>query len=379
MTSKIVGLARAGSRLYPFLLMLAKIDKVGTMSHDIECVLPLFRRDEGDYEFLGSGVLVDADHVLTCEHVIRPKNSTAREQSLCVSKEDLGLIDCVIGADIDLDLVLLHLKHRVNSKPAIFAQSPDGDQLQDVLKQLEYCGFRVVGGKLKKSRAFTSGVPLRIHDEESQLLQDLQSHGGLPEGFSGALAVVPMSGGWCGIGLAHLGGTRAATSRTMPTPVLADYCRKHNVFLKIHTPLSDLQTALEETVRRRIPENIDIRQWLKSSIPEDPNLEPFSDLAASKSAYLLVSLTSEVIRLKSQPKLIPQDGPDRAILDLKRQSEFPVSVHLYAGLYKKGTRYRVTVSATPLQVEFTALDSGDVAVRSLLLSIVEDKARSNGV
>jgi hypothetical protein len=351
------------------------------MRPGLECVLALFSKNRSGIEFLGSGVLVEKHHILTCNHVVSACIERSHRRSLYISfSGGVGVRSSVAPAQrVEIqsvlgpraDLVLLRLKQRLDCKPAIFIEEIGRLSANDFGEELEYCGYYQTGTKVSKSIASVGGVSSRVRDEKTGVMQHIQTDGGVPEGFSGGLAVVPIRGYWYGVGLTRLGGVKAATSRFIATPILAEFCRSYDVSFEMNEPaeLSGVASQIV-SVSKKIPDKTDVRQWLKSAIPEDSQLAAFSDLTDSDTTFLRLSCTADSIRLESWPNLLSNDGVSHKVFDFLGDTDSSTYVDFYAGPHRKGTRYRVRASATRRQIFITALDSRDLPVRSLQLSVV---------
>lgn len=347
------------------------------MRAKIGCVLPIFQRHGEESLFLGSGVLVNKDHVLTCEHVVSVDSPNSKPKSLYISAEEPVVVDSVIAADPARDLALLRLSRSLNRQSAFFIDNLGGEGTKSLLSGIRVCGFQEVGGIAIQSRATIREVSLHVNDEKSDQLLEVQINGGVPEGYSGGLAMVKTDTGWSGIGLTQLGGKRSATSRMLATAVLAEFCRENNVSFEVHTQLDGLIGGSQvATVFRTIPDDIDVRQWLKSLF-EDPELKLFSSLTDSKLAHLKLSCASDVIRLASRPQFILPNAPSSEELTVPLGSQSSVSGELYAGLYQEGPRYRITLVGDPPHLVITALDNSNKPIKSLILKIVLNKVRTN--
>jgi hypothetical protein len=190
-------------------------------------------RIESAGEFLGTGILIAPQYVVTCFHVVGPEEMVQRDYVLFFGsgkdsvEQRPGAVEAVSPSH---DLALLRLDECATGRPVQLVRglttSPERD-----LSALEW---HVLGYSRRDARHFLRSVRMESprhfsSDHQSGVLIDAQVGGGLHAGFSGGPVVLVGKGAWLCLGMACLGGEGAATSRIILADCIVGFLEKRNV------------------------------------------------------------------------------------------------------------------------------------------------------
>lgn len=228
----------------------------------------------GTERFIGTGILVTSDHVLTCKHVVRERDPSGRVTDDYHHGYAVYIAECGrIGAhspidDEQYDLALLVLDRSVNQTSARLL-SHLGRNADRVLRESrkDVLGFANFDeGRSLQTHDVTDRILLTsFQDGEdtnvSEYLSVVQLNGGLPSGCSGGALTVHVAGTAIVVGMIYLGGERAATSRAiMADPLLAFLSRNgvdglsvinaQNALLSPPSSVQELDALTSEQVKR---------------------------------------------------------------------------------------------------------------------------------
>lgn len=196
-------------------------------------------RNGNGSSFLGTGIVVTPNHVLTCKHVVRERDPAGRmsdhQHSYLAVETDTGTqvaAHHVVDDDLQ-DLSLLFLEHSVKSSPArILTRLARSTEPALVDHRKQVLGFAEAD----------FGQSLRLHDvtkqiilttffdkDDEEFLSELQLSGGLPSGCSGGALTVDFAGTPLLAGIVYLGGERSATSRVIMADRITAFMKRCSV------------------------------------------------------------------------------------------------------------------------------------------------------
>jgi len=199
-------------------------------------ILPLFRAapDSGTSEFLGTGIVVASDCVLTCAHVVSERDgygsiSKTPIRTVVIRNSAEGrLVRCrVIYYSPDRDLALLKPIDPLNLPEPLSFLSDITSQHVARFRQFPWYIFGYAPECSDASLRQYNVVPL-LHGTHvaSDKVADIQVPGGIPQGFSGSPVLLRLSDStWVGLGVVYLGGKQAATSRVLPADPILEFLR----------------------------------------------------------------------------------------------------------------------------------------------------------
>jgi hypothetical protein len=214
------------------------------------------RRGPCQRTFLGSGLLIAPDVVLTCRHVVQQPDGAGGyfddyiPVATQVGASGADVSGQVRAADNARDLALLRLTS-ASARPVVpFLTDLKGAAEVWLRDQPWYgIGFPAEG----------RGEELRVYEVESVLLglrpgshtlADVQLKGGLPEGFSGGPVLVRLQDGvWACLGVISLGGIRSATSRIIPADVVLEFLRTAVIAPATRTPPASYLAEPDERLK----------------------------------------------------------------------------------------------------------------------------------
>ncbi len=180
--------------------------------------------------FLGTGVLIAPDKVLTCRHVVEERDPSGHGTNRPL--QELEVVDTeqasVVVEDVRLasqwDLALL----RLSTAPLAVTAPPLLWGITLALeKRLRNTALTAFGYPEIDADALwrhpVDGQLLQLSArEDSAILTQVQLSGGIPKGCSGGAVLLPLGDRWAYVGTLYLGGEHAATSRLiMADPVAA--------------------------------------------------------------------------------------------------------------------------------------------------------------
>ncbi len=185
--------------------------------------------------FLGTGILVAPDRVLTCRHLVLDRDPMGRATD--VLRSDLQ-VETSDGRQVDAkhppfmdpawDLALLELEHPLGAEIPPFLWG-----LTRALEpSLRSASLSVIGYAQVEHHGPLWQHPvgnlfrLASYREGSETLTQLQLSGGIPAGCSGAPALLPMGDNWAYVGTVYLGGERAAASRLIMADPVVEFLAK---------------------------------------------------------------------------------------------------------------------------------------------------------
>lgn len=206
----------------------------------------------GESEFVGSGILVTPEHVLTCYHCCYHKGGQEKWESLKIESVQGGSEAEILGHCAEDDLVLLKLSKAIDNISCAVFVAPLNEAKWGALPTVwRACGYRS-GQDLANSFRFTIVVRHAPPDVVGGFVRTQQLKGGLEEGSSGGAVVVETAGGqtqFLVIGILQLGGLTAATSRFL-------HCHRILAFLDLH--IKDRYTTQDLDDVQFVPEKINI-------------------------------------------------------------------------------------------------------------------------
>jgi len=213
-------------------------------STDLPFVLPLFdgtsRRT--DDSFLGTGLLIAPQFVLTCYHVVAEfchRSASGKPDSgirTYVGEPHQVVTASVVKADSALDLALLRLDAPLDGLPSMpFLMNLNAVFIERIRSwPLFASGYAEHRSGGKQTLHSLAGLKTTGVHSGSGTIEDLQADGGVPTGFSGGPALVRLPGGALAcLGLVFLGGERSSTTRIRPTDVLLEFIRSVDAHPKI--------------------------------------------------------------------------------------------------------------------------------------------------
>ncbi|TVQ04196.1 MAG: hypothetical protein EA381_00565, partial [Planctomycetaceae bacterium] len=207
-------------------------------SAELPFVVPIFATCGAGPVFLGSGVVLDNRHVLTCHHVIEE----ARKNNWSFAVRLPGVQDLVnatsVAADVDWDAEVI----RLDDPAAISNSAIDLDGLPIIVTDLDeafyellpHLDWRVQGCPWnKRGDAQTVYDHLQLsgrHADTAGMLDTIKVPDmGFEAGCSGGPALIRFLGRWHCFGIATLGRREAATSLITAADRFTDLTRKSGV------------------------------------------------------------------------------------------------------------------------------------------------------
>lgn len=192
----------------------------------------LRKRKSGKPVFLGTGFQVGAKHILTSRHVVMEPRQYGTSRDIPVSELllDWGPDSEAIHVnqlicDTSMDLALAELKSESDRDSACFLRSVMPKHELYLRAHDRFTFGYVASGRKRSLRRYKVQFDLSGFDRATGTLEDIQFHGGLPDGFSGAPILVELDGKWACVALAYLGGERAATSRLIAADPILEFLR----------------------------------------------------------------------------------------------------------------------------------------------------------
>lgn len=185
--------------------------------------------------FLGTGMLVEPDCLLTCKHVVQETDPLGRPlapsrvlpylvvESTAGQRVEVRPEESVIAPDWDLALLKLVAPLAGDIPPFLWGLTK---ALEPTLRAtpLEVFGYPKVErtGRLWQ-HSITGPLLVPSYRAPEGTLSQFQITGGLPEGVSGSPVLVALGAQWAYVGTVYLGGERAATSRVIPADVVVEF------------------------------------------------------------------------------------------------------------------------------------------------------------
>ncbi len=201
-------------------------------------VLVRDRSDPKRKRNVGTGIVVGKKHVLTARHVVAPEDecadvarATQEGESYEVVCGDRQFAAVDISEEYFIDLALLRLDEEVPAEPArIIAGLSEDHRAPLVAADKRGVSIKVYGYTAKSGGEgvkHNEAEILSIQVDQRGNLVDMQLHHGVQEGFSGGPLVLRREGSEGVLGVMHLGGEGAATSRAHLAPVLLDFLQEN--------------------------------------------------------------------------------------------------------------------------------------------------------
>jgi hypothetical protein len=294
-------------------------------------------RIKSEGEFMGTGILVAPDYVLTCDHVVR-----AGDDELPKVTVELGEVrdGRVVAFSDSHDLALIHLAYPVQGEPVQFVAGLKKGHTRALLD----ASWEAVGYSVRDSQDFLRNYPINgtlfiAHDESSGSLLDAQSEGGLPEGISGSPLFIETAGYKACVGMAYYGGEYAAKSRVILADCIVgflEYCRV-NMATPIHADdFLGRQDALKGKPRRVPPVLGSQPPTKKTNQPQSP--KPWIAAGLAVVLVLLAGLIYWVNRPRSiapqsveRPYELVRQTPNKETSPPKAVPRFEVTIRTYMG------------------------------------------------
>lgn len=212
-----------------------------------------------DGRFLGTGILVSPENVLTCAHVVAgslslrvEKPSTAAGSS---SEEKAPEADAEVvfprwdeelhSADSDDDLALVQVAQPLATNGATFVEGLSPSALRAASGRLHVHGFGARG-----ALGAAHGLALRgsLWTQANGAVRIGQTDGGVPPGLSGSPLLLWEQGEWLVAGMYYLGGDGAGQSTFYGADVLIAFLRRLGVEPRVRSAacIASLQPAAED-------------------------------------------------------------------------------------------------------------------------------------
>ncbi len=173
--------------------------------------------------FLGTGVLIRADLILTCCHVVIPPSAMKPRPNLRVNLDgDKPISATLLHRDRERDLALLRLRRAVTG-----IEPPSWDARADLK------GHQVWVSGFPKNQAYNAERKVTADDEFRIVFdEDLQ------EGISGGIARFTnkrWQPGWCAVGLLQKS-IELLASGAIPLPIIERFLSEHDIPLRLDPP-----------------------------------------------------------------------------------------------------------------------------------------------
>ena len=185
-------------------------------------------------QFLGTGILASPRHVATCDYVVTEHGSDELRPDIQVRINDDALVrvaDCQI--DENSRIAILRLEQSVTSEPVRFVKGVHADLAREIVSQrLEVYGFEAYSERQLRIADLRT-INLAFDSVSTPgTLADLQFEGGILAGMGGGPIVIRRGGEAVCMGMIYLGGSRAATSRAVPSDRIIDSFQRANIAIQ---------------------------------------------------------------------------------------------------------------------------------------------------
>ncbi|MBI3328102.1 MAG: trypsin-like peptidase domain-containing protein, partial [Nitrospinae bacterium] len=199
-----------------------------------ECIVRVVGgRSPAESAFLGTGMLVAPERVLTCNHVVREQDPWEGPTQVLI--QNLW-VETAAGRRVavcqpprlapDLDLALLQLAEPLAADVPPFLSGLT-EALVPTLQvlPLKVFGYQAPGVRTGSLIRYSINKWLvwGSSPDRGDTLSDWQLAGGLWEGLSGSPVLVAWKRQWAYVGTVYLGGTRSGTSRVIPADPVREF------------------------------------------------------------------------------------------------------------------------------------------------------------
>lgn len=203
----------------------------------LDFIVRIFRiDDEQQPEFLGTGVVIAPDCILTCRHVVveeslgafYPEQATPTELlRIKTGDGNKALSIKEVITDKRWDLALLRLATPLNVTTPVFLKNITR-QYSSYLADSQLEAFGYPGTEYGDSLWRQPVTPkMQSFRSESDHLASLQLDGGLPAGCSGGPVLLEYQDQQLCIGINYLGGEEAASSRLIAADIVLEFLQEH--------------------------------------------------------------------------------------------------------------------------------------------------------